>query len=58
MTKIPFVSKEKVEEIAAKYPRIAEMMQSRYLTINSTHYRNYPEFKEDLAAALARIIAA
>lgn len=31
------------------------MMQSRYLTINSTHYRNYPEFKEDLAAALARL---
>lgn len=43
-------TEQRLAEIAAKYPRIAEMMQSRYLTINSTHYRNYPEFKEDLAA--------
>jgi capsular polysaccharide biosynthesis protein len=48
-------TEQRLAEIAAKYPRIAEMMQSRYLTINSTHYRNYPEFKEDLAAALARL---
>ena len=48
-------TEQRLAEIAAKYPRIAEMMQSRYLTINSTHYRNYPEFKEALAAALARL---